>query len=99
MRDQVNAAEPRAGDPLAALEVAGGVTARNGWGACPGCGRERRTVRRGRVMCEHNRWDSLTWAMVPCDGSSRPPHPAASTATGREPAGLGVSPAGDGRAA
>jgi hypothetical protein len=45
------------------------------WGLCPGCGRERRLARGGAVLCGHNRWDSAAWAMVPCEGSGRPPHP------------------------
>ena len=43
------------------------------WRLCPGCGRERRLARDRRVMCQHNRWDSLVWAMVPCQGSGREP--------------------------
>jgi hypothetical protein len=43
------------------------------WRLCPGCGRERRLARDRRVMCQHNRWDSVTWAMVPCEGSGREP--------------------------
>jgi hypothetical protein len=43
------------------------------WRLCPGCGRERRLARDRRVMCQHNRWDSVTWAMVPCEGSGQEP--------------------------
>src|SRR5215469_13571147 len=43
------------------------------WRLCPGCGRERRLARDRRVMCQHNRWDSLVWAMVPCQGSGQEP--------------------------
>lgn len=45
-----------------------------GWGMCPGCGRERRLTGDGTV-CGHNRWDSLSWAMVWCEGSGQPPAP------------------------
>ncbi len=41
------------------------------WRQCPGCGRERRLARGGTVMCDHNRWDSAAWAMVPCEGSGQ----------------------------
>ena len=27
------------------------------WRQCPGCGRERRLARDGKVMCQHNRWE------------------------------------------
>ena len=50
--------------------------AANGWWRqCPGCGRERRLARGGTVMCDHNRWDSAAWAMVPCEGSGQAPAP------------------------
>ena len=45
------------------------------WRQCPGCGRERRLARGGTVMCDHNRWDSAAWAMVPCEGSGQAPGP------------------------
>jgi len=44
------------------------------WRQCPGCGRQRRLTQDG-TMCDHNRWDSAAWAMVPCEGSGRPPGP------------------------
>jgi hypothetical protein len=43
------------------------------WRQCPGCGRERRLAPGGTVMCDHNRWDSTAWAMVPCEGSGQTP--------------------------
>jgi hypothetical protein len=43
------------------------------WRLCPGCGRERRLAPDRRVMCQHNRWDSVAWAMVPCEGSGQEP--------------------------
>jgi hypothetical protein len=47
---------------------------RGRWRQCPGCGRERRLASGRAVMCGHNRWDSATWSMVPCEGSGQPPH-------------------------
>jgi len=52
------------------------------WHQCPGCGRERRVAPGRAVMCEHNRWDSAGWSMVPCEGSGLSPQrfgPAAGT--------------------
>ncbi len=45
------------------------------WRECAGCGRERRLAAGGLVLCGHNRWDSVAWAMVPCEGSGREPAP------------------------
>jgi len=45
------------------------------WRQCPGCGRERRLARGGTKMCDHSRWDSAAWAMVPCEGSGQAPAP------------------------
>jgi hypothetical protein len=45
------------------------------WRPCPGCGRVRRLAGDRRVMCQHNRWDSTAWAMVPCEGSGQEPAP------------------------
>ena len=43
------------------------------WRWCPGCGRERRLARNGKVMCQHNRWEPALRAMVPCGGSGQEP--------------------------
>ena len=70
------------------------------WRQCPGCGRERRLAPGRAVMCRHNRWDSATWSMAPCEGSGQPPRrlaPAGSTSA-QVPASQ-VPPTGDGRAA
>ena len=45
------------------------------WRPCAGCGRERRLAPGSTVMCDHNRWDAATWAMVPCEGSGQRPQP------------------------
>lgn len=45
------------------------------WRLCPGCGRERRLARDGKVLCQHNRWERALWAMVPCGGSGQEPIP------------------------
>jgi hypothetical protein len=43
------------------------------WRQCAGCGRERRLVAGGMVMCDHNRWDAAVRVMVPCEGSGQHP--------------------------
>jgi phage terminase large subunit GpA-like protein len=43
------------------------------WRQCPGCGRERRLARDGKVMCQHNRWEPALRVMVPCEGSGQEP--------------------------
>jgi hypothetical protein len=45
------------------------------WRRCGGCGRERRLAPDGTVMCDHNRWDAATRAMVSCEGSGQHPQP------------------------
>ena len=71
----------------------------SGWCQCPGCGRERGLAPGGAVMCGHTRWDFAAWAMVPCEGSGRRPHPRdlPGTAAPRALAVPGARPAGDGR--
>ena len=45
------------------------------WRECAGCGRERRLARDGSVLCDHNRWDPASGAMVACEGSGQAPSP------------------------
>jgi hypothetical protein len=52
------------------------------WRLCPGCGRERRLAAGRIVMCDHNRWDSIAWAMAPCEGSGQAPRPAGRPSAG-----------------
>ncbi len=70
------------------------------WRQCPGCGRERRLAPGRAVMCGHNRWDSATWSMVPCEGSGQPARQLAPAgSTGAQIPASRVPPTGDGRAA
>ena len=65
------------------------------WRWCPGCGRERRLARDGAVLCQHNRWDPVARAMVPCKGSGQQPVPGGTTDdAGSAPGGAGgIGPA------
>lgn len=71
------------------------------WQLCPGCGRERRLAAGCAAICEHNRWDRVAWAMVPCEGSGWAPRSPgrASDAADRVPAAHGALAPGGGRAA
>jgi hypothetical protein len=62
------------------------------WQLCPGCGRERRLAAGSAVICDHNRWDSIAWSMVPCEGSSQAPrsHGSGSAAAACVPAPRGA---------
>jgi hypothetical protein len=55
------------------------------WQLCPGCGRERRLAAGRAVMCDHNRWDSIAWAMVPCEGSGQEPRSSGHAGTSDDP--------------
>jgi len=56
------------------------------WRQCAGCGRERRLARDRDVLCDHNRWDQASGAMVACEGSGQEPVPAV---PGRSPVRAG----------
>jgi hypothetical protein len=54
------------------------------WRQCAGCGRERRLVRSGTAVCDHNRWDPAAKAMVRCEGGGREPAPHSAPASAGE---------------
>jgi hypothetical protein len=68
------------------------------WRQCAGCGRERLLAPGRAVMGGHNRWDSASWSMVPCEGSGRRPQQPRLAGAMRERAAVPAgSSAGDGR--